>query len=181
MVALLLAVLEIQIEGRYGWASRLPTWRPQQGSLVSRWFSKIMSGKPATGYHLVLFSFVLLLFHWPYVYGWPLNLSNWLRTVSLFFSTVVLWDFLWFVLNPAYPLKYFQKEVVAWHKRWWGRLPLDYIFGLGFSAIVLVPLLFFNYGWEPLGWWLITNSSFILLTCLVIILSLFFKYFNNIK
>ncbi|MBU1039013.1 hypothetical protein KKC17_02145 [Patescibacteria group bacterium] len=171
IVAFLLAILEIQIEGRYGWASRLPTWRPEPGSLVSRLFGRIMGGKPATGYHLILFSFVLLLFHWPYVYGWPLTLSNWLRTISLFFSVVVLWDFLWFVLNPAYPLKFFQKETVAWHKKWWGRIPLDYIFGLSVSLVVLVPLLFLGYGVEPLGWWLINNSLFGLLTCLVVILS----------
>lgn len=181
MVALLLAVLEIQTEGRYGWAARLPTWRPRQDSFVSRWFSRIMSGKPATGYHLVMFSFVFLLFHWPYIYGWPLTLANWLKTVSLFLSTVVLWDFLWFVLNPAYPLKYFQKEVVAWHKHWWGRLPLDYFFGLLASVVVLLPLLFLGYGLEPFGWWLINNSLFALLTCLVIILSFIFRGFNNSK
>jgi len=28
VVALVLAFLEVQIEGKHGWASKLPTWKP---------------------------------------------------------------------------------------------------------------------------------------------------------
>jgi len=178
-VALVLAVLEIQIEGRYGWASRLPTWRPPANSLVTRIFARLMGGKQATGYHLVMFSFVLMLFHWPYLYGWPWTINNWFRTWSLFFSFVVVWDFLWFVCNPAYPLKYFQREVVKWHKHWWGRVPLDYLVGLLISWLFIVPLLFLNYSWEPLGWWLIVNSELILLTWLTVMITLFILHLNK--
>src|SRR5437667_4141 len=47
-IAFILAHLEIQIEGPYGWAEKLPTWR-WDSPRVRRWF-----GKPVTGYHLCL-------------------------------------------------------------------------------------------------------------------------------
>jgi len=32
IIAIFLAILEIQIEGKHGWAEKLPTWRPRPGS-----------------------------------------------------------------------------------------------------------------------------------------------------
>jgi len=58
-LSFVLAKLEIQIEGKFGWAEKAPTWRlPPE-----HWISKIFfGGKPATGYHTWLYIFVFLLF-----------------------------------------------------------------------------------------------------------------------
>ena len=54
LIALVLAHLEIQIEGPHGWAEKLPTWR-WDSRRIRRWF-----GKPVTGYHLCLIALFLL-------------------------------------------------------------------------------------------------------------------------
>ena len=61
-IAFVLAQLEIQIEGPHGWAAKLPTWR-LDGPRVLRW-----AGKPITGYHVFLMTFILLFIHLPMVY-----------------------------------------------------------------------------------------------------------------
>src|SRR6476469_4487627 len=61
-IALILAHLEIQIEGPHGWAEKLPTWR-WDGPGVRRWF-----GKPVTGYHLCLVMFILLTVTWDFLW-----------------------------------------------------------------------------------------------------------------
>jgi hypothetical protein len=59
VIALVLAHLEIQIEGPHGWAEKLPTWRWDTPG-VRRWV-----GKPVTGYHVCLVTCLLLLLHVP--------------------------------------------------------------------------------------------------------------------
>jgi len=56
MVALsvILALWEIQIEGRDGWAAGLPAWRKETGLLV-----KITGGRPVTGYHVYMTLFLI--------------------------------------------------------------------------------------------------------------------------
>jgi hypothetical protein len=39
---------------------------------------------------------------------------------------VSIWDFLWFVLNPAFGWDNFRPENVWWHRGWLGRIPIDY-------------------------------------------------------
>ena len=102
ILAVVLAILEIQIEGPNGWAKNLPTWRPAADKWYIRMYVKFMSGREATGYHITMFSFVFLIFNLPYFFGLDINWNNWLRTASFFLIFVVLWDFLWFVLNPHY-------------------------------------------------------------------------------
>ena len=55
------AMVEIQIEGPAGWAASLPTWR-----IESHWLLDIFwGGRPMTGYHAWVFSFMALVFHLP--------------------------------------------------------------------------------------------------------------------
>ena len=136
ILALVLAELEVQIEGKHGWAKELPTWKPDQAKWYARWFSRAMNQKEMTGYHLTMFSFVLLILHAPYFYG-----VNWfwmaeLITLSYYFIFIVVWDFLWFVLNPHYALKKFDGIHIWWHKKWIGWLPVDYYGGIAISAIL---------------------------------------------
>ena len=62
LVAALLALLEIQIEGREGWAKNLPTWR-----LRGTWLNRLLGRQEFTGYHLHLNLLMLALFHLPVV------------------------------------------------------------------------------------------------------------------
>lgn len=173
LLALVLALLEIQIEGPHGWAKQLPTWRPAQQSRIARAYARLMSGKELTGYHLFLFSFVLLVFHLPFVSGLPWSVEQWLKQLSFFFFFVVIWDFLWFVCNPAYPLKQFRREHVWWHSRWVWALPLDYYVGICFSFFVLfIPVVFFRFPSDLLQWWGMNAVLFFCQTAIVIFFTL---------
>ena len=121
--AVLLALVEIQAEGSNGWGENFPTWR------VSNWLTRLLWGKrPVTGYHLYLNLFVLVLLHFPFAAGfvqWSGRLE--FRVFAFLVMFWLLEDFLWFVLNPAYGLHRFKREVVWWHaKNWWGFMPADY-------------------------------------------------------
>lgn len=120
------AQVEIQIEGHAGWAAGLPTWRVEQHWLLE-WF---WGGRPLTGYHAWVFSFMALVFHLPAVlmhrWSWRVELRI-LGALALFW---IAEDWLWFAMNPAYGLAKFSPESVPWHKNWIGPLPTDYwIFG----------------------------------------------------
>jgi hypothetical protein len=128
-IAFVLAQLEIQIEGPHGWAEKLPTWRWDTPG-VRRW-----AGKPITGYHVYLMTFILLFMHLPVVY---LGFS-WEREaelLSLFCLLSVFWDFLWFVCNPHFGLARFRAGDAWWFPSWFLGLPTPYTAGLLASAAV---------------------------------------------
>jgi hypothetical protein len=62
VMALVLAVLEIQIEGRNGWAKDLPTWRPSPDTWYAQLYARLMFKKRLTGYHNVILFGVQTLF-----------------------------------------------------------------------------------------------------------------------
>ncbi len=121
--ASLLALLEIQIEGRDGWAAKLPTWR-----IDTRLTRMFMSGKPLTGYHVCLFAFVAVISHAPI--GVALAEWSWRLEARIAAFVIFLWimeDFLWFVFNPDYGIRRFRKEHIWWHApAWWWIAPKDY-------------------------------------------------------
>jgi hypothetical protein len=143
--ALVLAFLEVQIEGKHGWASKLPTWRPGR-TWYDRLFRVFTSGKELTGYHLGVFGFAALFLHYPFFTGteWSLQQEAWTVSIFLLFSAV--WDYLWIIINPHYGVwKRQPKKDVWWHKKWIGPFPIDYYLGVFFSLAVLAP-----WWWE--GW-----------------------------
>ncbi len=62
-LCILLAYLEVQIEGPHGWAERLPTWRPQSHAWYARLYTRLMGQKQLTGYHIGMFLLVLFGLH----------------------------------------------------------------------------------------------------------------------
>lgn len=179
VMALFLAVLEIQIEGEHGWAKNLPTWRPRQDSWYTKVYSSIMSGKELTGYHLTIFLFLLLVFHLPFVFGIGWNFGLWVKVLSFYFMFLVVWDFLWFVLNPHYPLRQFKKEHVWWHKKWLLGLPVDYYSGILVSLLILLPAKFMYGGVGLLSWWFANIRFFAIDLIVVILIAEFVIGINN--
>ena len=120
LVAGVLALWEIQIEGKNGWAKNLPTWRVK---------TKILGGRDLTGYHLFMWIFLLLSFHFVFIF----IVWDW-RTESLvlgFLTGMILSeDFFWFILNPSFGLRRFSKRYIPWHKSWIGPFPTFMWYGL---------------------------------------------------
>jgi hypothetical protein len=137
LIAFILAGLECEIEGPNGWASDLPTCR-----IENRWISRalrpLFGSRPITLYHCFLFSLVTLLCHVGYVQGVSMTWTNEFRILSTLFLLCLTWDFLWFILNPAFGLEKFNRDAIPWHAhhRWFWGIPIDYIvaFVLSFAS-----------------------------------------------
>ena len=110
----LFAKLEIEIEGKDGWAEKLPTWRVESHYLLD-WF---FGGRSLTGYHVWAFAFVACLFHLPFFWQRSWSLREELQVIGGYLLFWILEDMLWFVLNPHYGWRKFTREHVGWHKKW---------------------------------------------------------------
>src|SRR3569832_2499513 len=87
MLALFFAQTEIQIEGAAGWAANLPTWR-----IEHHWLHDLFwGGRPMTGYHARMYSFISLFFHFPvFLNGiWSLQLECRILACIMFFWLLV--------------------------------------------------------------------------------------------
>ena len=114
-----------------GWASGLPTWRIESGWMIDVFWG----GRPMTGYHVYIFSFVALFFHFPFVFfcQW-----SWRAEARALASIAMFWvaeDFFWFILNPAFGWTKFAPSFVPWHHRWFLGAPTDYWLGLLVCAL----------------------------------------------
>jgi hypothetical protein len=128
-----LAAIEIEIEGGVGWAERLPTWYRKRGRL-GRVYGLVMGGRPLTGYHVYAFTIPLLILHLPFAMGVEWSLSAELLTLATYFVIAVVWDYLWFVMNPAYTVARFRRGSVWWFSvPWIWRFPLDYYLSVALS------------------------------------------------
>ncbi len=134
-LAVTLALTEIEIEGRHGWAEKTSTWYRTRGPAARLW-GVFTNGKPLTGYHLSLGLFLLLVFHLPFAIAVPWTVSGELTTLATFILWTTVWDFLWFILNPHYGLRHFRPKNIWWHRRWVGPIPQDYLIG-GFVSVLL--------------------------------------------
>lgn len=116
--ALIVALLEIQIEGSAGWAKNLPTWR-RRINLFG------LLDKELTGYHLFSMLMWFTLPHFGLIFGgWTIHKE--LILIAYFLAFLVLEDFLWFVFNPAFGISKFKSQFIPWHKKWFLGLPLEY-------------------------------------------------------
>jgi len=127
------AMTEIQIEGSNGWASGLPTWKIENHVLLNIFWG----GRPLTGYHAWIFSFMFLVFHLPHMIYGRLSLLLEVRIIGSLMLFWIIEDCFWFVLNPAFGVRSFGPEHVWWHKVWLFGIPLDY-WTFGILGIVLI-------------------------------------------
>jgi len=135
--SVLFALLEIQIEGKDGWAEKLPTWR-----LKLKFLDSIPGlQKPITGYHIYFFCLLFFLIQMPFLFmKWDLHTE--LIILSAYFFITRLEDFLWFVFNPNYGIKKFKKEYISWHPDWFGPIPTQYLY----SIIIWITLFLIGFG-----------------------------------
>jgi hypothetical protein len=134
--ALLFALVEIEIEGKDGWAIRLPTWFRRR-PWYARAYAFLLSGKPLTGYHAAMFLIPFLSFHVGLAFGqsWSWGLEA--RMIATYLVWNVTWDLLWFLWNPAFGWARFRKGLIWWHNgAWLGHLPIDYVNALWLSFVV---------------------------------------------
>ncbi|MBI5017977.1 MAG: hypothetical protein HZB55_21125 [Deltaproteobacteria bacterium] len=133
LLAACFAQVEIQIEGPNGWASALPTWRVHGHWLLDLFWG----GRPLTGYHAWVFSFMALVFHLPCVLAGP---YSWRLETRCLGSLMIFWileDFLWFAWNPAYGVARLAPAFVPWHRHWVLGLPTDYYTFLTVGGVLL--------------------------------------------
>lgn len=134
VTAAVFALVEIQIEGRDGWAAKLPTWK-----LSTRWLNRLFPGRPLTGYHFYVVIFIALVAHLPFALGLPWTRYGQLRALSFILFFWVAEDFLWFVLNPHFGLRRFRPQNIGWHRQsWWWLAPRDYWIATTIAAALYI-------------------------------------------
>jgi hypothetical protein len=131
LLGFLLALWEIQIEGKDGWAANSPGWRIEKG-----WLVKIFGGRPVTGYHVFMTLFLIAMIHLPVFFvSWSWRLESLL--IGFYLGMLLLEDFLWFALNPYYGIKNFRRGKIWWHKQWLGPVPLLYWIMLVLTVLLI--------------------------------------------
>lgn len=133
ILAFLLAKVEIQIEGKDGWAEKLPTWKKKNAFI-----NFFLCGSPLTGYHAWLFSLIFFSYHLPFLIGFPWSKALELQIIAVYIFFLIMEDFLWFILNPFYGLGKFSKDQVSWHKKWLWFIPQNYILGFCIGILLLL-------------------------------------------
>ena len=112
IISILVAKLEINIEGKHGYAEKLPVeWRTN-----NKWIITFITG---TSYHLYMGLFLIAFLHLPFVVGLPWTLGKEMLVLSFLSFVTVLEDFLFFVLNPHYGIKKYKRECIPWFKDRW--------------------------------------------------------------
>ena len=177
-----LAAIEIEIEGGVGWAERLPTWYYRRGK-VGRLYGIVMGQRPLTGYHVYAFTIPMLILHLPYVMGVDWSFASELITIATYFVLAVVWDYLWFVMNPAYTVARFRRGNVWWFEvPWIWRFPLDYYLGWAIS-IALAALAALDVGdSEPLTRHLWFLAGLVVLVGIAILLApLYHRWYAHMR
>lgn len=123
VLAISYAKLEISIEGKFGYAEKLPCRKWELRGPLRR---AIGNRKYLSEYHVWMMAVLLLFFHMPLWFtGWN-TIKLELFVLGLFIVFLVVEDFLWFVFNPHYGLRRFRRGQVWWHPSWFLGLPSFY-------------------------------------------------------
>ena len=151
--SIIYSLMEIEIEGKNGWCSELPTAKNVLGDF--------------TFYHLLMNILIIITF-------WKVFNKYDIFTIIFYITSFFLIeDFLWFVLNPCYTMKKYTKENIPWHKTWMLNMPSANIFGLG--VLFICTLLSKNKSKLSISF-----IVFIVLTTLTILSSPFYHDFYHL-
>ena len=141
LLAVVFALVEIQIEGAAGWAANLPTWRIEGHPLLDIFWG----GRAMTGYHLYVFLFMFLVFHLPFFICGRFSLKLEARAIGCLMMFWLVEDFMWFVINPAFGFGRFDPEHAPWHRHWALGVPTDYLVFIVLGA----GLIWYSYRGHP--------------------------------
>lgn len=133
VLAFFFAQIEVQIEGGAGWAAALPTWRIEDHWLLDVFWG----GRPMTGYHAWVFSFIALFFHFPMFFWARWSWRAQCRVLAYIMLFWIIEDFLWFVINPEFGIGKFSPAFVWWHKHWLWFAPVEYWLFVPVALILL--------------------------------------------
>jgi hypothetical protein len=174
--------VEVEIEGGYGWAERMPTWFLKRGRLGAL-YGMVMGHRPLTGYHVYVFIMPLIILNLPFGYGVPWSLAGELMVFATFFALAVVWDYTWFVLNPAYTVRRFQKGNVWWFEQpWIWRFPLDYYMGIALS-VTLAALAAWRAGSRHLLYthlWMLAVMA-VLIAVMVVLAPFYHRWYRHMR
>ena len=122
--AILYSMLEIEIEGKAGWAKNLPT----AASGIGRF----------TIYHLLMNLIVIITI--AYAINFTQS-SNILTIIFFIVSWFLIQDYMWFILNPFYTFKKYTQKNIPWHgqQMWILNMPLHN--WLGLIGMLLIAIL----------------------------------------
>lgn len=167
-VANWIALLEVQIEGKNGWASALPCWRARPDAWYNKLYGKIIGGGlPLTGYHAFLFSLVFLFLHLPFFVSTHWTVAEELKVWSAYFLLCITWDFLYFVWSPYFMVTGNGPNSISSNKTMlFGIFPGDYMVGLAASFLFTLFASLFS-GEVVIGDWFGT-VSFTVLSCAIL-------------
>lgn len=130
-LALFHSLQETQIEGKDGWARKLPTFR------IDSILTRLFIGKPVTGYHLFMLIMFIIIFHGTFLFL-PWSLKTECLTLAAFIFYFILEDFLFFVVNKHYKLQSFKPGRIPWHVRWAFYLPVSYWIGIILGVLFII-------------------------------------------
>ena len=99
-----IAFWEAYVEGPHGWAKK------QYGWTIDLWIRKL------TAYHFWAWIIMIPLFLLLPLVIFGFNKSIFWFLVGSYFIGAVVEDFMWFVINPKFPLMNFNSKKVGWHK-----------------------------------------------------------------
>lgn len=134
--AFFIAAMEVQIEGKNGWASALPTWCIRHPNVC-----RVIGGRPLTGYHVFLTLSILSLLHVAFLLT-PWSLSREFFLIGFWITMMTVEDFLWFIINPHFGLREFHRrnEHLWWHSSWTLGLPTFYWFVIPIGVLMMTVL-----------------------------------------
>lgn len=167
LVALTLALTEIEVEGKFGWAEKTATWSRKVSA--PKGFRLFSGSRTLTGYHLFLNAFLLILIHSPLIF---FNTFSWdleFQLIAIYLVWALFWDFLWFILNPYYGWAKFSPKAVWWfgEEPWiFKKLPIKYFVQIGISFILILASYYLNNSFEVITNHALTILLFVIFTIL---------------
>lgn len=108
IISIIYSLIEIEMEGKYGWCAQLPTAK------------KVMAD--FTFYHLLMMLFIIITFYQLFH-----RKDIWIIVfyIAAFFF---IEDYIWFILNPYFTFDKYSKENIPWHKHWIYGQPIENYF-----------------------------------------------------
>ena len=149
--SLVYALIEIELEGKNGWMTKIPTAKVAY-----------MGGKHMTLYHIYMILMITLSV--AYQNNMQYTINSFLYSASYVFLFLLLEDFLWFVFNPYFTIKRYKRREIWWHasQPWILGVPMhNYIVG-GINLVIS-----YVTGYTDIAWALTNAVAFSILCTLI--------------